>query len=185
MANFKIYRETVLPGTLQNDSLYVIAPGGTPNYIELYAVNSTGQVRRIPTDADITAKINAALSSVSELVIVATIAARNALAPTVAKYVFVTDATADVTVQSGGATYLFNPTGSVWIKISEAEGLDAVLNWSNIVAKPASTPAQIDAAVTATHSHTNKTELDQIGESAGEMTYNGAFVKTQWSSTGW
>ena len=185
MANFKIYRETVLPGTPVADSMYVVAPAGTPNYIELYVVNSAGAVRRIPTDADITAKINAALSSIAELEIVATIAARDALAPTQAKYVFVTNATGDATVASGGATYLFNPTGSVWIKVSEAESMDVVVSWASITGKPTSTPAQIDAAVAAVHSHTNKTQLDQISEISGELAYNGGIVKTQWSSVGW
>lgn len=185
MALFKIFRETTLPGTLQNDALYVIAPAATPNYIEIYATNSSGVVRRVPTDADITAKINASLASIAELSIVADIAARNALAPTAAKYVYVQNATADATVLSGGATYLFNPTGGVWIKVSEAESMDVVVSWASITGKPTSTPAQIDAAVTATHAHANLTQLNQIGDTGGQLSYNGALVKTEWSSLGW
>jgi len=185
MATFKIFRETTLPGTPQNDALYVVAPAGTPDYIELYAVNSAGAIRRIPTSVDIDAMITTALASVNELTIVANIAARNALAPTKVMHVFVTDATGDATVASGGATYMFNPVGSVWIKISEAESLDVVLNWSAIVGKPSSSPAAIDSAVANAHTHSNKTQLDLIGESSGQMTYNGAVVKTQWDSTNW
>lgn len=185
MPNFKIFRETALPGTPQNDSLYVVAPAGTPDYFELYVTNSSGTIRRIPTSADVATQINTALASVNELVIVANIAARNALAPTIAKYVFVTDATGDATVATGGATYLYNPANTTWIKISEAEALDAVLNWANIVGKPTSSAAQIDAAVAALHTHSNKTELDQISEVSGQLAYNGEIVKTQWESTSW
>lgn len=186
MATFKIYRETALPGTPVNDSLYVVAPAGTPNYFELYVVNSTGSVRRIPTEADITSKINAALGAANELTVVADITARNALSPTRVMQVMVIDATADTSVVSGAATYLYDLANTTWIKVSEAESLDVVLNWSSIVGKPTSTAAAIDAAVSASHSHTNKSSLDKIGESAGgKLTYNGAEISTDWASTGW
>lgn len=183
MATVKIFRETALPGTTVADAMYIIAPAGTPNYIELYVTNSSNQIRRIINAADIAALISAAVAAATELTIVADIAARDALAPTAPRYVFVTNATADSTVASGGATYLFNPTGSVWIKVSEAESLDVNVTWASITGKPTSTPAQIDAAVGASHSHTNKTQLDQIGQNAGgELTYNGVQVKTEWNN---
>lgn len=186
MSTFKIFRETALPGTLQNDSLYVVAPSGTPNYFELYAVNSSGLVRRIPTDADITAKINTALGSATSLKVVADIAARNALAPTANVQVLVKNATADVTVASGAATYVYEFATTTWTKISEAESLDVVLNWSSVVGKPTSSASAIDGAVVNSHTHTNKTQLDQVGQNAnGEMTYNGNQVKTEWGSLGW
>ena len=182
MALFKIFKETALPGTLLANSMYVIAPAGTPNYVEIYVTNTAGVAKRIPTDADITAKINAALSAAAELTIVADITARNALLPTTAKYVYVTNATGDATVASGGATYLYNPANASWIKTSEAESLDVVLTWASIQGKPTSTPAQIDAAVAASHSHSNKTQLDLIGQSGTDLTYNGAIVTTQWNA---
>lgn len=76
----------------------------------------------------------------------------NALNPTRAIYVYVTNATGDSTVASGGATYLFNPTNSTWIKTSEAESMDVSVNWASITGKPTSSAAQIDAAVAASHS---------------------------------
>ncbi|MDO8771933.1 MAG: hypothetical protein Q7K57_25110 [Burkholderiaceae bacterium] len=185
MAIFKIFRETTLPGALQSDSLYVIAPAGTPNYFELYAVNGAGVVRRIPTDADITAKINTALATISSLTVVADIAARNALVPTANMQVLVKDATGDATVASGAATYVYEIATTTWTKISEFESLDVVLNWAGIVGKPSSSSAAIDAAVAATHTHANKTQLDQISEVSGEAAYNGVIIKTSWSSVGW
>lgn len=182
----KMYRETTLPGTLQPYSIYYIAPASKPNYVEIYVTNSTGTAKRVIGEDDVNALINAALTSANEIKIVADIAARNALNPTKITYVYVQNATGDATVASGGATYMFNTTGSVWIKISEAESMDVVLNWSNIVGKPTSSAAAIDAAVSNSHTHTNKTQLDKVGEDAGgNFTYNGNIPYTKWESITW
>ena len=136
--------------------------------------------------AAISATMRRSLSELSELRIVTDIAARNALAPTKALYVYVENATGDPTVASGGATYLYKTSNSAWIKVSEAESLDVTLNWSSIVGRPSSSAAAIDAAVGASHTHANKTQLDLIGQNAqGEMTYNGTQVKTEWASASW
>lgn len=182
----KMYRETTLPGTLQPYSIYYIAPTGSPNYVEVYVTDSSGTARRIIKQSDIQAMINSTIAAANELTIVANIAARDALSPTKVMYVYVQDATGDATVSSGGATYMYNPATSAWIKVSEAESMDVVLNWSNIVGKPSSSPAQIDAAVAATHTHSNKTQLDKVGEDAGgNFTYNGSIPYTKWESTTW
>lgn len=109
MATFKIFRETTLPGTLQPYAMYVVAPASKPDYIELYVTNAAGTAtRRLLTQADIQGLIDASLTAISQIQIVANIAARDALAPTTTLYVYVQDATGDATVASGGATYLYN-----------------------------------------------------------------------------
>lgn len=186
MATFKIFRETTLPGTLQPYAMYVVAPASKPDYIELYVTNAAGTAtRRLLTQADIQGLIDASLTAISQIQIVANIAARDALAPTTTLYVYVQDATGDATVASGGATYLYNVAGAAWVKISEAETMDVSLNWAALVGRPSSAVADIDDAVAKRHTHANKTELDKIGEAGGELTYNGAQVKTEWGSTGW
>lgn len=186
MATFKIFRETTLPGTLQPYAMYVVAPASKPDYIELYVTNAAGTAtRRLLTQADIQGLIDASLTAISQIQIVANIAARDALAPTTTLYVYVQDATGDATVASGGATYLYNVAGAAWVKISEAESMDVSLNWADLVGRPSSAVADIDDAVAKRHTHANKTELDKIGEAGGELTYNGAQVKTEWGSTGW
>ena len=184
---FQIYRETALPTPLQPASIYIVAPTGVENYVEVYVTNSAGtQARRIINQADVQAMINAAMSAVQEIVVVADITARNALAPTSTRYVYVRNATDDTTVTSGGATYLWDVANTAWVKTSESESLDMVFNWDSLLGKPTSTPAAIDAAVGMAHAHTNKTQLDKIGEDAGgNMTYAGAAVATQWSSNEW
>lgn len=188
MSTFKIFRETALPGTLQPYSIYLIAPASDPTLVEVVVTNNDGTAsRRVINKADIQAMIDASMASAgaNDLVIVADIAARDALAPDGNLYAFVTDATGDATVASGGATYLYNHATTTWLKVSEAESMDVVLQWANIQGGPSSSPANIDDAVTKRHSHANKTQLDQIGEAAGEMTYNGVQVKTEWGSTAW
>lgn len=183
------YRETALPGVLQPSSIYFIANPATPNYFELYATDAAGTAtKRTPTQADIQSLINSSIAASNNLTIVADIAARNALLPlTVSKWVYVIDATGDTTVTSGGATYLYDPSGAgTWIKAAEAESLDITLNWSAIVGKPTSTPAAIDAAVAASHTHANMTQLNKIGEdTGGNLLYNGSLPATGWTSTNW
>lgn len=188
MATFKVYKETALPGALQPHSIYFVAPASSPSLLEIYVTNADASTphRHVINRAEIQAMIDASISAANELTIVADIAARNALAPTRSIYVYVENATGDQTVSSGGATYLYKPANATWIKTSEAESLDVQLTWASITGKPTSSPAQIDAAVAASHTHPNKTQLDQIGQNAaGEMTYNGVQVKTEWGSTGW
>ena len=188
MTTMKIYRETAMPGTLEAYSIYLIAPSGDPTLLEVVVANAAGDAsRHVINKADIQGMIDASMAAAgaNNLIIVADIAARDALTPTTNVQVYVTDATGDGTVASGGATYLYNLTATTWLKISEAESLDVVLSWAGLTGKPTSAVADIDDAVTKRHAHANKTQLDKIDEASGEMTYNGVQVKTTWSATAW
>lgn len=174
MATFNIERVTALPGTLVANSIYLVSNGDP--YTEMYVVGNTDSVvRRIINETDIQNMINASIAGLDSVQVVADIATRDALLPsTVNLQVIVVDASADSTVDSGAATYIYDAGNTTWIKISEAESLDVTLNWSDIVGGPSSSPAQIDAAVGDSHTHANKTQLDLIGQSAsGDITYDG------------
>jgi hypothetical protein len=121
------------------------------------------------------------------LTIVADITARDALLPlTSAKWVYVINATGDTTVTAGGATYLYNPGTTSWVKASESESMDIVLQWSSITGRPTSAVADIDDAVARRHTHANSAQLAKIGEDAGgSMTYNGAAVGANWANAAW
>jgi hypothetical protein len=187
MTTFKIFRETALPGLLQPYAMYVVAPTAKPDYIEIYVTNSTGSAaRRVLTDTDVQGMINSSLSGMSGLQVVADITARNALNPTTNQLVLVLNATGDNTVSSGAATYVYRLSTTSWIKISEAESLDAVVNWTNIQGKPTSSASAIDTAVANSHTHANKTQLDKIGENEdGLLTYNNNLPVIAWNSVGW
>ena len=75
--------------------------------------------------------------------VVADIPTRDALTPEEGQIVYVKDATGDASVTSGGASYIYD--GTNWIKISEFESLDVVLDWANIQNKPNIVDIQVSA----------------------------------------
>lgn len=185
MSAFKIFKETTLPSTLSPHAIYLVSPASNSNYVELYVTDSNGAARRHFNESDARTLVQNLMSGVGKLTVVNDIAARDALKNVEnGNEVYVINASADSTVSSGGARYLRQ--GTSWIKTAETESMDLVLNWNNIIGKPSSTPAKIDAAVTASHTHANKTKLDKIGEdSDGNLTYAGNPVATAWSITNW
>jgi hypothetical protein len=187
VATFKINKVTSLPGTLEANSFYFVAPAGSPDYVELYVTGtSASTVKRLINESDIDAMITAAMTAVSEIQVVADIAARNALTPTRNLVVLVLNAVDDATVAAGAATYVYRLATTSWVKISEAESLDVALTWTALSGKPSSTPAQIDTAVTNSHTHSNKTQIDLIGQDAGgELTYNGNNVRARLDASDW
>ena len=187
MATYKIFKETALPGSLQPHAIYLIAPAARPDYVEMYVTGAVATtVKRIIDAAHVQDMIDASLAGVGGVEVVDNIAARNALTPATNIQVLVLDATGDATVTSGAATYIYRLSTTSWHKISEAESQDVVLSWANITGRPSSSPAAIDAAVGNAHTHTNKTQLDKVGEDGGgNMTYNGQLPKTGWDSEAW
>lgn len=187
MAMVSIYKETALPGTLTANSIYLIAPTGSVDYVEMYVTGaSASTVRRIIKESDIEAMIATALSGLTQLEFAADIAARNALTLVNGMSVLVLDASDDPTVTSGSATYVYRLATTEWIKIAEHESQDLALTWSALQGKPTSAVVDIDDAVAKRHSHTNKTQLDKVGEDgSGAFTYNDALPKIAWDTTGW
>lgn len=148
--------------------------------------SSASTVKRVINSDDIQLMIDTSLSAMSNLEVVADIAARNALNPTRNVVVLVLNATADPTVAAGAATYVYQLSTTSWIKISEAESLDLSITWASIQGKPTSSPTDIDDAVTKRHTHANLTQLNKIGEDVnGDLTYNGTLPNTKWQSTNW
>ena len=186
MTVLKVFKETTLPGTLQANSIYYVTSANA-EYVEVYVTSSSGVARRVPKIEDINSAISNAIVSGSSLAIYATIADRNTNAlNNNHTYVYIIDATGDATVASGGATYLYNTTTTIWVKVSEAESMDVVLNWADIQNKPTSSVTDIDNAVTLRHSHTNATVLNALSQDvAGNLLYNGNPVPTAYISVSW
>lgn len=187
MNEFSIFRLTALPVTLVPYSIYIIAPPSKPDYVEIYVTNALGTAtKRVINEADVMGLIANALSSFSTLEVVDDIDARNALTPTSNTPVYVIDASDDPTVTSGGASYIYRVSTQTWIKTAEAESLDVVLQWVNIQGKPSSSASAIDTAVTNSHTHSNKTQLDLIDENADQrFTYRGALPVIAWTEVEW
>ena len=184
----KIHKTTTLPSTLEAHAVYLVAPPAKPNYVEMYVTSADGSAaRRIINSDDIQAMIDAAVANVTGGVeIVADIAARNALTPTNGQYVLVLDASADPTVNSGAASYVWRQATSQWIKLTEYESLDMTITWAMIQGKPTSAPSAIDAAVANSHTHDNMTHLSKVGEDgSGDFTYGGQYPRARLETAGW
>ena len=110
--------------------------------------------------------------------IVDTIAERDALDELDRHLCWVLDASADPTVTAGAALYLYNTNTSSWSKLSEAESLDLVLNWNNIVGRPTSNPNDIDDAVAKRHaSGVNSHAISMIDGLQDKLDYLGGLTE--------
>lgn len=157
------FKVTSLPTTLVANAIYYVGSSTSSTGLDIYVVDSLGvAARHTLNTTDVENTVNSAIAASNQLSVVATITERNALAPTACVWVYVEDASEDTSVASGGATYLYKPSNSTWIKANEAESLDVVLSWSGLQNKPVSSVTAIDAAVTASHTHTNQAALDQV-----------------------
>jgi hypothetical protein len=188
MAVLQIHKVTALPTPVVGNSVYLVAPTAKPNYVEMYVTNTDATVtKRIINSDDIQAMIDASIAAAGcGVTIVDTIAARDALAKSNGMYVLVIDATGDSTVTSGSASYVWRSATSSWIKLTEYESLDLQLTWDNLTGKPSSTPAQIDSAVTNSHTHSNMTQLSKIDEdSNGNLIYGGNPPRARLETVGW
>ena len=185
----KFFRETSLPNTFVPYSIYFITDDNSAEHTNIYVSSADGtSARRVMTPTDVNTAIIGALGNINEITVVNDIGERNTIRTTKpnTSYVYVIDATIDSTVTAGGATYLRDVSTSSWIKVSEAESMDVVLNWANIQDKPISEVADIDEAVAQRHTHANKDVLDKLSEDAnGEMLYNNIPVSTRWDSVNW
>lgn len=191
---------TALAGVYEPHTQYFVATPATASRpdggLEIWLSSNDGSYAyRVLNEVDVMTMIADNVSTVTDTYIKSTIVDRDAGTYPAGKfsYVYTLDATGDATVTSGGALYLYNPSvigapgyvaGEEWIKLSEQESMDAVIDWANIQNKPSSTIAEIDAAVAAKHTHDNKLILDKFDETAeGEVTYNGKELRGSYLTT--
>lgn len=177
---YKVRKATAVPTTPTTpNTLFCVAPTANADALELYMSSKDGNgLRRIPTTADIDAKIATAVAAIDKFTSVNTIAERDALDKTQYKRVFVKNASADVTVNSGSASYVYDEANNAWIKTSESESMDVIVRWADLDGKPTSSASAIDSAVSNSHTHANITQLNDIGDSNGSLTYKGKLVAT-------
>jgi hypothetical protein len=195
-AQLRFFKERSLPSNLVPNSVYFIGDPSHPQSLEIYVTGTDANVvRQTLSEKDVKGLISAAILEAqlgstpaegSKLLLVDTIAERDALALNENSLVLVKDATSDSTVKMGAASYIYDAANAVFIKIAEYESLDLQITWANIAGKPTSTAAQIDAAVAKSHSHANSTVLDKISEDTnGRLLYNGAIVGNVLDTAAW
>lgn len=161
-------------GVLDGDTAStVIIPVETPLYqangTNLYKLNLETTARQVKMSDGVDAEtrittLERALAANTSSHIVDTIAERDALKNlVVGDKVTVLDATADDTVEAGGATYLYMKDFS-FRKLAEDESMDVVCNWEHLQGKPASDVDDIDHAVLKQHVHRNRQLLDLLSD---------------------
>lgn len=188
MSKVAFHKVASLPGTLEANAFYFVENG---SYCESYLTDDEGVAKSVGNSTMINALIAAALASwggaANSVEIVADIAARDALIATleVNAMILVVDASADATVSAGSALYAYDFATTTTYKIAEYESMDVTLEWASISGRPVATPAQIDAAVGASHSHSNKAVLDKLGEDVDGLTFDGQGVNSRWSTQNW
>lgn len=187
MSAIKFSKVTTLPAHLEGHTMYLVAPIAKPNHLEVYVTTAdASSIKRIVNIDDVQAMINSSISASNAFEIVDDIAARNVLPLAGNKFVLVLNATGDPSVTSGAATYAWRSAISAWVKISEYESMDVVLDWAAIQNKPASTIFDIDSAVAQRHTHANFTELNKIGENnAGDFQYVGNYPRARLEIADW
>lgn len=103
-------------------------------------IANKGKANGYPSlDANCKIPITQLPASIKEMRVVADIAARNTITGDDlydGLRVRVLDATGDSTVKSGWAEYTYDEANTTWIKLSEKESMDIVLDWGNLQSIP-------------------------------------------------
>jgi hypothetical protein len=190
-AKFQVHKVSALPAQAawKANDCFVVVDSVDATLCDVYFVNKTGDgIRHTPTRVNIQDMIDLSLSGFNQTEIVADIAARNTLGSTLNKNtsIWVIDATGDTTVASGAALYLFKESDGSFTKISEAESMDVVVDWSAITNKPTSTVTDIDDAVTKRHVHDNKSVIDKFtADTDGDVLFDGKPIGNALATNAW
>ena len=185
MSLLRIERVLALPGTLAASTMYIVKSAEAP-FAEIYFTNADGtEARHVINKSEINTMISTAIASFASIEVVANITARDAMTPAANALVLVLDASADATVTSGAALYVYQLSNTTWHKVSEFESLDVVLEWAAIQNKPTSSVVDIDSAVAQRHTHANMTTLNKIGENADGITFDGNNVAAFIANAAW
>lgn len=123
-------------------------------------------------------------SSETNVAKVPDIASRDALDTSIYKIAQVEDATADPTVDTGGALYYYSSVTNQWIKGAEDESLDLILDWNNINGRPNRTAGDIEQAVDYRHEHNNFGLLENFNVTVDgkSFTNNGVILGVPWNT---
>jgi hypothetical protein len=183
---FNVHKVAALPGTLEAHAIYLVLGAGADTFIDAYITDASGNAKNWSNTTRVNELVNAAIGQLSTIQIVADITARDALGLTENAFVLVLDASGDPTVAGGNALYAWEFATTTWHKLAEFESLDVVIDWTDVQNRPTSAVADIDDAVAKRHDpHTNRAQIDKIGEDANAApTYDGDQL-TYWGTLNW
>lgn len=178
MSSLRIERVLALPEPLVANTIYIVKRSEY-GLADVYFTSADGQeARHVLSKEDVTDAVSAAMRQYNNIRMVSDIVARDQLNLSYNAMIYVQDATLDSSVRLGGALYFYNVQNGSFTKMCEFESMDVIASWDTLQNKPSSSVAQIDAAVQASHSHTNITVLNALDDTGSGLTYNGKPVMT-------
>lgn len=171
-----ISRVPALPQTLVANTMYIVKPVGSNKAVITVVGDTASAVGSTVSQDDLTNEIQVALREVSRIYFVENIAQMQAIMPIGNSMAYVSDASGDPQFEgSGPGAYVYNRSLGIWVAIPGT--YKPVVQWAEIAGRPASTPAEIDAAVNERHTHSNMNVLNQLQVNQNnELTYGGEVV---------
>jgi hypothetical protein len=156
-------------------------------FVEIYFSNNEGnELMHVINRTEIISLITSSMNSFSNILVKETIADRDDLVLDAMTLVLVKNASADPTVNSGAAMYMYDAIAANYVKISEYESMDFSLDWNSLLNRPTSSVVNIDDAVSKRHQHTNHTLLDSLSKDAGNnLLIDGNVVKAYITNSEW
>lgn len=161
MAEVKFYKVTSLPATLETNAFYLVING---DYAETYLTTNNGVAKFVGNSKMINDLLAHNVYDGNNIKVVNDIASRNALSFTVDNLVYVKDASADTTVGSGSAVYIWDTATLAWYKLTDNTGVKSItgLNVDNTDPKNPVIKIKVDGT-TITGSGTTADPLVSIG----------------------
>lgn len=174
MIKTQFFKVLALPSTLEPSSFYYVENG---NFVDGYLTDGAGVAKPVGNVSMINSLLDDRISELNDIDIVADITERDALVLSTSQLVLVIDASADVSVTSGAALYIWDTEDNSFKLLVIYTDVNATISWANILNKPSSSTSDIDDSVSKKHSHSNSVELSKVGETGtGIMTYGGVPV---------
>lgn len=183
---FVIVRVRELPAEPTPNTMYIIRPSDGEFVSVVFTGFDPSDPARLMTVDDVSSVVESAIEQAAtesaEVFFVDNITAMWALAPMGNAIAYVADTSGDPTAVNAKGAYIYHREAGLWVAMPS--GADEI-KWTDIVGRPNSTAAQIDAAVQASHTHSNKSVLDRISDVDGTLKYRGVAVGDVAVSTTW
>lgn len=177
-----IRRVNQLPTNMEANAIYVVKPPGALEADLVFTGSDPLVVARTISRVDIEQIVGDAVDASTSITFKQSYGDMLSDRPTSNALIYVADATGDPTSTTVVRVYLYNKetdTFTGFPSTGGGGGPGGDVTWGQILGRPNSTPAQIDQAVAAMHTHANKAVLDLIGENAQQkLTFRGAQVDT-------
>lgn len=176
---FLIVRVDELPAFPVANAMYIVKDKDRPTRANIVFTGKTTQdqaslITFNDIDAIVLEKITKTLTDNQNIRVYSTFGDMMGVVPEFNTFAYVRDNTGGPGTQGLPATYVYETEQANWIPVSSGS---AEVSWDSIMGRPIATPAQIDQAVSMSHSHGNMTVLNKLSSTTeGQLTFNNQIV---------